>query len=226
MERNLTKCVHVEFYGLPGSGKSTISHMLAEELRAKGFDVSEPSFNSDHVLNPVVRKIFKLYKTVLFSLRYPQLVQKTYSLLSQRKRIELRWVFKQILNIAPKITCYLDSQSKVYIWDEGLVQSSISATLDNHTNTDVVANELISISGDRKIIKVYIKIDIDTALKRLEGRVKHDSRVEKEHDVLKKVDLMNQFNASCESIKGERIVINNTVSSDYIYNYIIKAINY
>lgn len=222
----MTKCVHVEFYGLPGSGKSTISHMVAKELRAKGFDVCEPSFNSDHMLHPIVRKIFKLYKTILFSLRYPRLVKEIYELLCQGKKIELLCFLKHFLNIAPKFICYLDSQRKIYIWDEGLVQSSIAATLDNHTNTDVVANELISISGDKKIIKVYTKIDIDTALKRLEGRVKHDSRVEKEHDVLKKVDLMNQFNASCESIKGERIVINNTVGGDYIYNYIIKAIDY
>lgn len=219
MERNLTKCVHVEFYGLPGSGKSTISHMLAEELRAKGFDVYEPSYNSDHMLHPIVRKIFKLYKTTLFSLRYPRLVKEIYELLFQGKRIELLCFLKHFLNIAPKIICYLNSQSKIYIWDEGLVQSSIAATLDNPTNTDIIANKLISISGDREIIKVYVKTKVETAFKRLACRETQDSRIEKEQDIKKRRYIMNQFKKCCDKIK-----VGNNLSKDNKINVIHEII--
>ena len=44
--------------GLPGCGKSTVSHLLAERLRVEGFKVSEPSYSIDHQ-KPLWRKIRK-----------------------------------------------------------------------------------------------------------------------------------------------------------------------
>ena len=222
----MTKCVHVEFYGLPGSGKSTISHMVAKELMANGFSVCEPSFYSDHLRHPILRKIVKLYKTLIFSLRYPKSIIKIYKLLSQGGISQLSHFLQHILNIAPKLNYYIHSKDKIYIWDEGLIQSSISASLEHPMNTDIIAKELFDISKNREVIKIYVKIDIDTALKRLEGREKHDSRVEKEQDFLKKNDLMKKLNDSCDNIDGKILRINNRKSNniDEVYKYIVESI--
>ena len=60
MENNIdVYCI--DFYGLPGSGKSTISHLLADKLRGE-VDVIEPSFHIDHDYSVIERIIKKKYK--------------------------------------------------------------------------------------------------------------------------------------------------------------------
>jgi thymidylate kinase len=50
----------VEFVGLPGSGKSTVSHSVAEILRGAGQPVSERSFEIAHRLSASLRRLAKL----------------------------------------------------------------------------------------------------------------------------------------------------------------------
>ena len=48
----------IEFYGLPGSGKSTLSHIVAERLRSEGYAVEEPSYDIDHQ-HPLPKRVKK-----------------------------------------------------------------------------------------------------------------------------------------------------------------------
>jgi thymidylate kinase len=50
----------IEFAGLPGSGKSSFSHVLAEALARRGLPVSEPSFEITHRRGPGARRRAKL----------------------------------------------------------------------------------------------------------------------------------------------------------------------
>lgn len=50
----------VEFVGLPGSGKSTVSHAVAEILRGCGQPISERSFEIAHRLSASPRRLMKL----------------------------------------------------------------------------------------------------------------------------------------------------------------------
>lgn len=50
----------VEFVGLPGSGKSTVSHAVAEILRGCGQPISERSFEIAHGLSASPRRLTKL----------------------------------------------------------------------------------------------------------------------------------------------------------------------
>ncbi len=50
----------VEFVGLPGSGKSTVSHAVAEILRGGGHPISERSFEIAHRLSDSRRRLTKL----------------------------------------------------------------------------------------------------------------------------------------------------------------------
>lgn len=49
----------VEFVGLPGSGKSTVSHAAAEVLRLRGHRVHEPTFRTDRLPSPAARRVRK-----------------------------------------------------------------------------------------------------------------------------------------------------------------------
>lgn len=49
----------VEFFGLPGAGKSAVSHSLARRLRLAGRRVAEPTFELVHTLGPTARRLRK-----------------------------------------------------------------------------------------------------------------------------------------------------------------------
>lgn len=50
----------VEFLGLPGSGKSTVSHAVADVLRRRGLVVDEPTWSVDHELSSRRRYFHKI----------------------------------------------------------------------------------------------------------------------------------------------------------------------
>ena len=53
-----TKAFVIEFLGLPGSGKSTLSHRVAQMLREIGVPVEEPTYTLTHMPSPWIR-LFK-----------------------------------------------------------------------------------------------------------------------------------------------------------------------
>ena len=71
-----------------------------------------------------------------------------------------------------------------------------------------VERELITIAGQRKIVKVYLKTDIETALKRMAGRSSNDSRVEQESDDNKKYEIMKRLGDCCERIGNDSEILN------------------
>lgn len=207
MEVNLKAPVHIEFFGLPGCGKSTSSHLVAEELRAKGYKVYEPTYDSDHNLRPICRKLHKLLDTLSYCVNHHKEYLALIGLAKENGYIRFKDLLKQIVNIVPKVKYYQNSESAVYFWDEGLCQSAISLAMNSSVDAREVERELITIAGQRKIVKVYLKTDIETALKRMAGRSSNDSRVEQESDVNKKYELMKCFEDCCERIgRGSEIL--------------------
>ena len=61
----------VEFVGLPGCGKSTVSHAVAEVLRGSGQQISERSFEIAHRLNDSPRRLAKLRLALRTVLLHP-----------------------------------------------------------------------------------------------------------------------------------------------------------
>ena len=59
MEDHISAVVF-DYYGIPGSGKTTFSHRLAEGYRADGKRVAEPSYDLDHKKNRIIRKLEKV----------------------------------------------------------------------------------------------------------------------------------------------------------------------
>jgi thymidylate kinase len=61
----------IEFFGLPGSGKSTMSRMSADLLEARGLTVEEVTFELDHRRKAHRRILTKLVHILRFAARYP-----------------------------------------------------------------------------------------------------------------------------------------------------------
>lgn len=208
MEVNLKEPIHIEFFGLPGCGKSTISHLVAEKLRDKGYRVYEPTYYSDHNLKPVCRKLHKLLATLYYSISHHKEYLALIRLAKQNGYTGFKDSLKQIVNIVTKVKHYQNNESAVYFWDEGLCQSAISLAMNSSVDAREVERELITIAGQRKIVKVYLKTDIETALMRMAGRSSNDSRVEQESDANKKHEIMRRFEDCCERIGHDSEILN------------------
>lgn len=182
MENNLiNKPIHIEFYGLPGSGKSTISHIIAEELRKENnFIVEEPTYNILYSNSKVKRILSKILYSLFLLFINPISFLKLMKLIKDNG-YKGKEIYKQFANIAYKIVIYkFQKQNHIYIWDEGLIQSALSLSMFNNIKANTNYNNLFLILNKKVIIKkIFLNVDKETVKQRLELRENKHSRVEK-----------------------------------------------
>ncbi len=230
MENNLrNEAIHIEFYGLPGSGKSTISHIIAENLKNKGIVIVEPSYDFLYKISKIHRLIKKIVYMMVLLVINPGSFVKLRKLVSKNgyKGINL---YKQVANIAYKIVMYkFPKKNCIYFWDEGLVQSAISLSMFNSVNSQDNLTQLISIvKKNVNIKKILLIVDNETAKKRLELREGKHSRVERMGNVevekiLNKIDLcINEINESNRYIFEKNTQENRTELENNIIKEIYK----
>ena len=229
MENSIRKTLFVEFYGLPGCGKTTVSHLVAERLRQDGIAVNEPSYNIDHCNKPIVRKIKKFCLTLCWLFIYNKSFREISSLVKYngynwKERIE------QITNIIQKIKVYTKSSgSQIVIWDQGLVQAAISLSMNGRV--PVVDNyrklkDLISICPSI----LYFSIDVDekVAIERMAKRGTTDSRVEKIRDNNQQYKVLCTLRDSVMALNKELSVTpidgfsKVAMQTDDIYGFIVQ----
>lgn len=207
MESNIIEPIHIEFYGVPGCGKSTISHEIAKEFRKYGYKVFEPTYNSDHNMKPRERKRRKALLTSKYCLLHLKLYRKLRFIVRKNGYVDIRGELHQIVNIIPKIMEYSKREPAIWIWDEGLIQSSISLSQNSSIASDKNETFLFGIVPDWNVIKLYINIDHNTVKERIERRQSNDSRIEQEHDENKKNKMLKKFQFSCDQIKNTSGII-------------------
>ena len=207
MGDSLNQVLFVEFFGLPGCGKSTVSHLLAERLRAEGFKVSEPSYGIDHQI-PIWRKIRKLLLGLYYYIFCRSMYDAVKEIVSKNDYKETE-AFAQIVNIMQKVDAYHKNHvTQFVIWDQGLVQAAISLSLLGKENADNNLRKLIDLlPSSIRTHNVLIDIDENLALQRMSMRSTNDSRVEKIKDGGKKIVLLHRFQEGVCSIKENHLSI-------------------
>lgn len=193
MEVNLKNQLHIEFYGLPGCGKSTVSHLLYQKLKESGAAVFEPSYSFDHRASPIIRKLFKLCSSAFFAAVHFGKFKRLKDCCTKTAKVGFGEFLKQAVSIIPKIRTYRERKTAIYVWDEGLVQSAISLALRGNSDSAEIEKELLAIVGNKKTVKVLLATEQDVALSRMEHRATNDSIVEKESDEHKRKDILNLF---------------------------------
>ena len=205
MESDLIKMVHIEFYGLPGCSKSTVSHILADIMRREGFKVIEPSYDLDHKTGRASRKLIKTAQMLAYSVTNP-------SKAAQIKKLVLNNGYSgsaaipQISNIIQKLCVYEKQRNAadICIWDQGIVQAAVSlAVTGNISSAENEAAIVSMLPAGIRIIKVYICDDIDTVKARMAKRATNDSRVEKLTDERAKDELLSGFELACDKINAD-----------------------
>ncbi len=215
----------IEFYGLPASGKSTISHLLSNELRKRSKTVAEPTFYLDHTCSKSVRRIKKTVGFLKFVLRY---VNKGRDLMNFLKSKGYTGSSKlhHAINISHKLWVYYHPKTDYVVFDEGLVQSAISITNDEKCTFENMMH-LFNLCPQREVVKIYLKVDEELALCRMQNREKHDSRIEKIDDPIEKDNVTRMFAKKCNSIPFETVIDNKSMeeSVEVILRYLIESSN-
>lgn len=158
----------IEFYGLPGSGKTHLAWETVEFLRDKGLKVCDVDQvnkykNSKNLLN--------LYRQFIFILKNLKLF---FIVLNLSKKSKLNFKFRLLRTIIFFKSFYASQKSKKYdyfVFDEGIIQNiwsiifwSESLLLDGLENV----YKFIKLSDD--VLPIFLQTDIDQIIKRLNAR--------------------------------------------------------
>lgn len=231
METNLNgpllNPIHIEFYGLTGCGKSTMSHYIADMLRTEGYQVHEPTYEMDHELIAIVRKIKKLIITIMFSIKYYNEFINICLLIKKTGHIKVKDFILQIVNIVPKYYIYKKSNNAIYIWDEGIIQSSVSVIMSSNSELSVsmIGDFIQMIDTRNRIIGVYLDYPIELAENRMYMRNTKESRADRLSGD-DKTEFMCKFQYILNKAKKCDIhVSDHTVSNDKVLELILLHID-
>ena len=169
----------MEFYGLPGCGKSTVSHAVARLLREDGYSVQEPSFGIDHQPN-YIKRPRKLAIACWWYLFHHNEYCSIRSVVLQNGYDGLE-ALTQTANVIQKIKAYNQKgNAQITIWDQGLIQAAVSLSVKGKVTAGENYRRLLPfVKREPRIVPVYMPVTIDVALKRMNDRHTNDSRVEK-----------------------------------------------
>lgn len=208
MEHPLKRSLFVEFYGLPGCGKSTVSHLVASKLRDEGYLVDEPSYEIDRNCSPFLRKIKKLSFYFYWFIFHNKKFKKVNTIVVRNGYSGIAKI-EQTSNVLQKISVYQKSeQNRMVIWDQGLVQASISLSLKGKINAgENLMNILHILDPDVETFNVLISVDEQVALERMSQRPTNDSRVEKLKNKNQKHEMMSRFQHEIDLINKGNVGI-------------------
>lgn len=203
--------LHIEFYGLPGSGKSTISRIIAQKLMDHGYTVQEPSNWVNNIVG-AKKQLIKAVYSIAFTVEHPLASRQICKYIRENgyKRTDL---IKQFINVSIKAREYLGNEPEtIYVWDEGIAQATLSLVINNDCENAALYERMILnlCQNNSRQVHVYIKEEIDVVLTRLKTRCTNYSRVEKTNDPDAQIELLHRFEKAAECIHSDiRIPGNN-----------------
>lgn len=182
----------LDFFGLPGSGKSTLSNELKNFLEKQHISVCFESYVLDHEYNSCIRKVKKLFYTFRLLLSCPIICVDVINIIAVNKNT-FGDMISAYINLCYKLWLAYVNQNKEYvIFDEGFTQSIISLSLYNSEKIHENFCNLINILGllGIDIKPIYVDTSVVQSIHRMNNRSKHDSRAEKTKNYEKKLEFL------------------------------------
>lgn len=192
----------IDFYGVPGAGKSTISHELVKVLKSNGATVISPSYELDHQKNKINRKLIKFILSTKWILKNYNEFQDIKTIFKHSKREYL----SDIVNICYK-KYYVDKYSSCdyIIFDEGFAQSAVSACFFNEINVQK-AYDIITKKIKMPIVNILMIINDKNAIERIAKRGTFDSRLDKERNKNNQLIMIKKFSEICNSLRVKKVL--------------------
>ena len=216
----------LDFYGVPGSGKSTISHLVAEKLR-EDFYVKEVSYDIDHGYPQWIRGLIKFNELIILMVAHPCVFKGLIKVIANFHRIWNNKFYRNLLNLAFKVRALQHTGFDIVIFDQGIWQSVTSLIYGCREDVDIISayKKMCSlINRNVYILNVYIKVDVKIADCRLLSRKSGRARVEKLNYDERLEELELEANIF-DQYPRHHIVADGHMEKDTCCDYLIKQIH-
>ena len=168
-------------FGLPGSGKSTLSRLIAQRLNLAGFTVKEATYVRDHSFSAWRRIADKLYLSLLYMKNEPRRSLFYIRSLGRSRQSSLSDWAASIVNLLYLAELYrrYNHSSSIHLLDQGIAQAVWSvgfAARDQGWIGSADVGGVLSCCPDLVII---VRASRDLILTRLSRRATLASRMER-----------------------------------------------
>jgi hypothetical protein len=176
--------VYVEFVGLPGAGKSVASRLVAARLREMGFIVTEPTYQLDHVVHPIRRRLLKVAHALRGLLGQPREGGFWTHVLYQSRQPSMLRLLAEAMNwfYLTAIVRKKAADPGIHLFDQGLCQAIWSIVYEAGC-TDITSNASLARlahSLPSQSVIVLVEASLHTIGARLRVRPGLVSRVERD----------------------------------------------
>lgn len=170
----------VEFIGLPGVGKSALSHRVAEILQQRGWRVEQPTYATDHEMHTWERLLLKFRLVSVETVFHPvRAVRSVRAILATQQagvsdliHVTVNWLFISALFRKA------ERREGVHIFDEGLLNAlwSIGFSAGSWRTVEM----LLRLARQRStpVVAAIMEADMSAIKERLDLRENGHSRLE------------------------------------------------
>ena len=170
----------VEFVGMPGSGKSTLSRRAAELLEARGLKVTQPSYPLAHGIPRAARLALKSRLVALELLAHPlrslRAVRAIQASGQGRPADAGRMTFNWLL--VTRLMSHPPASGDLHFYDQGILQALWSIAYGGAPGAAARAAARLEEGLPRPDAVVVVRASEDTVRRRLDSRLDRDSRLD------------------------------------------------
>ncbi len=173
----------VEFVGLPGAGKSTLSHAVAELLRARGERVSEPTYDLTRRSTWLWKRLQKLRYAGAIALGHPLWTAATLRRIRATRQHSVNDLLATSFNLlfVCGLLARVSRRPGIHLMDQGFFHALWSIDFSARAPERLVDVRVHARGGSlltRADLVVMLDVPSDTAVSRMAARVGTQSRLE------------------------------------------------